>query len=246
MNIPKSKGGMGFRDLHCFNQAMLAKQCWRLLSDPDSLCAQVLRAKYYPDGDLVNAVLKKNSSFTWRSIMLGLKTFKRGCIWRPGDGGTIDIWSDQWIPSSPTRKILTPRGSILLSKVQELIDPTTGKWDEVLIRDNFRLGDVERILQIPLPNFGQPDFVAWHFNKSVCFSVKSAYHIEWKAEYRRRAQRRDGSDQASPHEVWKLIWKTPVSRKIQIFAGVHCMVSSHVYVHWRICILGIQLTVQFV
>jgi hypothetical protein len=105
-----------------------------------------------------------------------------------------------------------------LSKVRELIDPTTGKWDEVLIRDNFRLGDVERILQIPLPNFGQPDFVAWHFNKSVCFSVKSAYHIEWKAEYRRRAQRRDGSDQASPHEVWKLIWKTPVSRKIQIFS----------------------------
>jgi hypothetical protein len=133
-----------------------------------------------------------------------------------------------------------------LSKVQDLIDPTTDKWDEVFIRDNFRLGDVERILQIPLPNFGQPDFVAWHFNKSVCFSVKSAYHIEWKAEYRRRAQRRDGSDQASPHEVWKLIWKTPVSRKIQIFAGVHCMVSSHVYVHWRICILGIQLTVQFV
>ena len=137
--------------------------------------------------------------------MSGLKTFKRGCIWRIGDGATIDIWSDQWVPSSPTRKILTPRGQVLLSKVSELIDPVTGNRDEQLISDNFRHGDVERILQIPLPNHGQPGFIAWQFNKSGCFSVKSAYHAEWNAEYRRRAQRGDGSDRASPHEVWKKI-----------------------------------------
>lgn len=53
--IPKGKGGMGFRDLHSFNLAMLAKQVWRLLAEPDSLCARVLRAKYYPDGRLLQA-----------------------------------------------------------------------------------------------------------------------------------------------------------------------------------------------
>ena len=45
MYNPKNIGGMGFRDLHSFNLAMLAKQSMRLLSNPDSLCAQVLRAK---------------------------------------------------------------------------------------------------------------------------------------------------------------------------------------------------------
>ncbi|RLN04844.1 hypothetical protein C2845_PM13G09270 [Panicum miliaceum] len=30
---------------------MLAKQAWRLVQNPSSLCARVLRAKYYPDGE---------------------------------------------------------------------------------------------------------------------------------------------------------------------------------------------------
>jgi len=84
--IPKNQGGMGFRDLQCFNLAMLAKQVWRLLCEPESLCARVLRAKYFPDGRLLHARMKSGSSFTWQSILAGLECFKRGYIWRVGDG----------------------------------------------------------------------------------------------------------------------------------------------------------------
>jgi len=49
----KDKGGLGYRDLHLFNLAMLARQAWRLVMDPNSLCARLLMAKYCPDGDLM-------------------------------------------------------------------------------------------------------------------------------------------------------------------------------------------------
>uniref|UniRef100_A0A453RFL4 Reverse transcriptase zinc-binding domain-containing protein n=1 Tax=Aegilops tauschii subsp. strangulata TaxID=200361 RepID=A0A453RFL4_AEGTS len=166
MCVPKSQGGMGFRDIHCFNLAMLAKQAWRLLENPDSLCATILRAKYFPDGDLLNAKLKKGSSFTWQSIMAGVNTLKHGYIWRVGNGQKIDIWEDAWIPNCANRKVITPKGQLLLSKVSDLIDPSSNRWDEDLIRQTLWPVDLQRVLAIPLPQFDMLDFVAWSHTKS--------------------------------------------------------------------------------
>ena len=133
---------MGFRDLYSFNLAMLAKQCWRLITDPDSLCARVLKAKYYPNGSLLQATPKQGTSFTWQSILKGLETFKKGYIERIGSGEEVNIWCDPWIPASPDRKIITPRGQTVLSQVSDLIDPNTGIWDEELLTNIFNPVDV--------------------------------------------------------------------------------------------------------
>ena len=170
---------MGFRDIHCFNLAMLAKQCWRLIDNYDSLCARVLRSRYYPSGDILNCELKKGSSYVWQSIWAGIQTFKKGSIWRVGDGTKIDIWEDCWIPNSSSRKILTVRGNRVLSRVNELIDPYLGEWDEDLIRENFWPIDADRILQIPLYRQGTVDYIAWHLTKNGVFSVRSAYYKQW-------------------------------------------------------------------
>jgi hypothetical protein len=104
---------------------MMSKQAWRFLCEPDSLRARVLRAKYYPDGLLLKAKMKSGALFTWQSILARIQTFNRGCIWRVGDGSHIDIWNDPWIQNSPGGMVITPRGNIVLSKVEELISPIT-------------------------------------------------------------------------------------------------------------------------
>ncbi|PNT62073.1 hypothetical protein BRADI_5g25075v3 [Brachypodium distachyon] len=63
---------MGFRDIHCHNLALLAKQAWRLFDQPNSLCATILRAKYFPDGNLLGVVLKKGSSASFGAKLSNL------------------------------------------------------------------------------------------------------------------------------------------------------------------------------
>jgi hypothetical protein len=95
MTKPKKDGGLGFRDQYYFNLSMLAKQAWRILKNPTSLCAQVLAAKYFPDRDLLNAEAKSGISYCWRSILKGIQVLKNGIIWRVRDGYNINIYMDR-------------------------------------------------------------------------------------------------------------------------------------------------------
>jgi hypothetical protein len=69
-----------------FNKAMLGKQGWRLVTRPDSLCARVLKGRYFHDGNFLTSRRKKHASHTWRSIMAGREVLERGLIKRIGDG----------------------------------------------------------------------------------------------------------------------------------------------------------------
>lgn len=78
---PKSLGGLGFRDLAVFNDALLGKQIWRLIHHENSLVARVLKAKYYPPhSSVLEAALGPCSSFSWRGIWSSKALMNEGIL----------------------------------------------------------------------------------------------------------------------------------------------------------------------
>ena len=64
LSQPKAVGGLGFRDMHQFNLAMLSRQGWRIVQNPTSLCARILKARYFPDCLALEAVAHDGISYS--------------------------------------------------------------------------------------------------------------------------------------------------------------------------------------
>lgn len=175
--MPKGFGGMGFRDLRLVNQALLAKQAWRLIFYPESLCARVLKAKYFPNGNLLDTVTAGDASPSWRGIEHGLDLLKHGVVHRVGDGKSIRIWRDNWIPRAHGMKPVGSCRPCRLRWVSHLIDDDSGTWDETLVRRYFYACDVDEIFKIKFLAIGARIMLPGIL-KRMEFSL-SKVHIGW-------------------------------------------------------------------
>lgn len=81
--LPKSKSGIGFRKSKMFNNALIAKLTWMVLTNHDSLCVH---------NDWLGKDPCKFASGTWRAIK-HLKTLvAKGVCYLVEDVDLIDIW----------------------------------------------------------------------------------------------------------------------------------------------------------
>jgi hypothetical protein len=97
MTYPKVLGGMGFRDLHSFNLAMIAKQGWNIMTKPHTLVAKLYKARYFPNSSLFDSQLGHNPSYAWRGIWKARQILMNGCRWSIGDGTCIKVMKEPWL-----------------------------------------------------------------------------------------------------------------------------------------------------
>jgi hypothetical protein len=202
----KDQGGLGFRRTTIFNEALLAKQGWRIVTQPDSLVAKVLKAKYFPKSNFLEATLGNKQSYTWRSILQARWILKRGCYWNIGNGEHVHIWRDNWIPTQNGFKIWSKQKEDCQHKlVKDLIDPNTHNWNHFTIDHLFLPFEAREIYKIPLVDTTNRDELAWANSKDGVYSVKSGYHtiLNWKDIDKSTA----GSNFNQKDPTWTKLWK---------------------------------------
>lgn len=166
-------GGLGFKDLVKFNYAMLARQVWRLLNDHSSLFYQVFKAKYFPTGSIFDAKASLGS-YAWQTILKSRKVIATGMPWIVGNGESILIYDDNWIPGTASARVLSPHVAILEnSVVASLIDFDSGGWNNLVIDQHFLPFEAQRIKAIPLCATRKADCVTWPRNRGGEYSVKT-------------------------------------------------------------------------
>ena len=206
---------MGFRDLKNFNIALLSKQFWCLYHDPTSLLHRVYKAKFFPQGTILDASSHRRGSYAWQSIITARDSIIKGACWRVGDGAQINIPDTRWLPEPHHRKILSPiPNSFRKSKVSDLILPLTHRWNTDLIDCLFLPYDAIAIKSIPLSDRHPSDKLIWPGEKLGRYTVRSEYHFLMEEK---QAQLPSMSTESPLQHVWKEIWSLNVPKKIQQF-----------------------------
>jgi hypothetical protein len=155
---------------------MLAKQAWLLMGRLESLCARVIRGKYFHDKDFLMATRKRNSSHIWKAILHGRESLKKGLTKRVDDGTSINVWDDPWIPShiKKTPVVRLPDSEVV--KVNELLCSDSGQWNMEKIDETFVEPDISAICSIPVGRFIN-DVCGWDPEKRGNFTVRVCYKL---------------------------------------------------------------------
>ena len=210
----KSVGGMGFRDIQKFNNALLAKQVWRLVRQKDSLLFKVFRARYFLNCSVLDAPIHPKCSYAWRSILQAREVIEKGAIWRVGSGQQIEVWKHRWLSDPCYSKIITPRADSTVSRVGDLFYANTRTWDPGKLATNFYPWVAEMVSRVHVSKVCEEDLLVWPFTTDGNYSVKSAYLLLASEEGNANPSSSTITEQRC---LWKKLWQIQFPTKIRYF-----------------------------
>ncbi|KAG7594343.1 Ribonuclease H-like superfamily [Arabidopsis thaliana x Arabidopsis arenosa] len=189
MSLPKKERGLGFKDLHNFNKALLAKQAWRIITNPSSLLARLYKGMYFPSTTYFQAKTGSQASYGWRSIQEGKLLLQKGLRSRLGDGTTTKVWEDPWavwLPTLPPRPAHGP--AIDADMVVADLWKNQREWDPNIFEGVLTPEDQQLARELYLSKYAEKDTYEWAYTQDARYTVRSGYwvatHVEVEEEER--------------------------------------------------------------
>ena len=106
---------------------------------------------------------------------------KKGIQWNVGNGDSIHVWGDKWLPSPSMFKITSPRKFLHIeTRVSELISHDVAAWKTQVIDTIFLPNEAKLIKSIPLSSRLPEDKLVWVATPNGLFTVWSAYRLAMK------------------------------------------------------------------
>uniref|UniRef100_A0A803P8W5 Reverse transcriptase domain-containing protein n=1 Tax=Cannabis sativa TaxID=3483 RepID=A0A803P8W5_CANSA len=167
-------------------------------------------ARYFKNGDFLNASKGTLPSLTWQSICDGRDLLVKGLRWKIGFGNKVKCALDPWLPGNTTFLPYTYQADPLFT-VQHYITHDR-KWDLSLLQQHFGQIDIDRILFISISPNPREDRLIWHHSETGSYTVKSGYHLAESIDKINKS-----STSSSNGNWWKRLWALKLPKKVKNF-----------------------------
>ena len=95
------------------SMTLLGKQVWRMINNPRSLCFRVFKAIFFPNCSILEVKDSIAGSYAWKSILSARDVIRKGMVWRIGDGQSVRVKKNKWLPKGDSSSIISPLTTIL-------------------------------------------------------------------------------------------------------------------------------------
>lgn len=177
-----------------------------------------MKARYFPLCDFANAEKGYRTSWSWASLIEARDIIFSRSSWQVGNGISIKIWKDKWLP--PPMLELSPH-----PHWYPLEHP---QWFTKLLIGTPSLGSskislpfispdiIRQISLIPIGDGLENDRLIWPWNKSGIYTVKLGYHWHHSITIRSIPDNSHTFHRVNPM-IWKIIWRLKTLPKIRSF-----------------------------
>ena len=154
-------------------------------------------------------------SYAWKSLLSTRDVIHKGMIWRVGNGDSVRIKGDRWLPNQACCSVISPLPQVDDdTRVSFLIDQVRFVWKVSLVKQLFLPHEADMILGIPLSFKRSPDRIAWAPTPSGIFTTGSTYKLIVSGAMNSFA---GSSNLDNQRKFWRGLWQLRVPNKIKMF-----------------------------